>query len=136
MRDCVFCQPAAAHLRTNVDSALFEARWDGHPLTEGHALVIPKWHIVSLFELDRFEIGEAFTVLRSIRRVIGNEYGVEDFNIGVNDGTAAGRTVNHLHIHVIPRRLGDVEDPRGGIRNMLPGSSPDLWAPREVRDVG
>lgn len=130
MRDCVFCRPAADHLRTNVESALFEARWDGHPLTEGHALVIPKGHFVSLFELTAAHVAEMYSVLRRMARVIGNEYGVEDFNIGVNDGTAAGRTVDHLHIHLIPRRLGDVEDPRGGIRNLMPGPSPDLWSRR------
>lgn len=131
MSDCVFCHPPAVHLATGIRSASFEARWDGHPLTEGHALVIPRWHVVSLFDLAPHQIREALIVLKMIRKLIRNDLGVEDFNIGVNDGRAAGRTVDHLHIHLIPRRLGDVEDPRGGIRNLMPGPSPDLWSTRD-----
>lgn len=124
---CIFCDGAAGNERL-AGSPRFLAVLDGYPLTPGHTLVIPRAHVVSLFELTPAEVGEAYNLLSEARTLIQARHAPDGFNVGVNDGAAAGRTVHHLHIHLIPRYAGDVPDPRGGIRLMMPGPSPDLWA--------
>lgn len=124
---CIFCHDQGDRVAT---SPRFYARRDGYPLTPGHTLIIPKRHVVSFFDLNPDEAGEAFELLKTVRADLERELGASDYNIGINDGRTAGRTVDHPHIHLIPRRPGDIGDPRGGVRNMLPGPSPDLWASR------
>lgn len=126
---CVFCRSVSEALFTGLASDRFEVRWDGYPLTKGHALVIPKRHIVSFFNLTPDEIIEAFMLLHAARQHVDRIHEPDGYNVGINDGTPAGRTIDHLHIHLIPRYIGDTPNPRGGIRNMLPGPSPDLWSP-------
>lgn len=91
------------------------ARLDGYPVTPGHALVIPKRHVLTFDGLDRDELDDLQFLVRHIQA----ESGTDSFTLGVNDGTAAGRTVHHFHMHVIPRHPGDVPDPRGGVRRIL-----------------
>jgi len=94
---------------------------DGFPVTEGHSLVIPRRHIESLFDLTEEEfqdLGELSSDVR--RRLLDSDDTIEGFNIGVNDGTVAGQTVPHCHVHIIPRRAGDVANPRGGVRHVIP----------------
>jgi diadenosine tetraphosphate (Ap4A) HIT family hydrolase len=95
---------------------------DGFPVTEGHSLVIPRRHIESVFDLTEEEfqdLGELSSDVR--RRLLESDDTIEGFNIGVNDGTVAGQTVPHCHVHIIPRRAGDVDNPRGGVRHVIPG---------------
>jgi len=102
---------------------------DGFPISPGHTLVIPTQHIGSFFDLGHEERDALFTLLDEAKRRLDKEYHPAGFNIGINDGPAAGQTVPHLHIHLIPRYTGDQEDPRGGIRWIFPAKA-DYWSSR------
>jgi len=93
---------------------------DGFPLTDGHTLVIPKRHVLSVFELPQQQLNDLAAVVAKVRQVLKAKHQPDGFNVGVNDGLAAGQTIAHAHVHVIPRRKGDVPDPRGGIRWIIP----------------
>ena len=97
------------------------AVYDKFPVSEGHSLVIPKKEIADLFELDADEYEACFNLVKQVRKILVDVYQPKGFNIGINNGTFAGQTVAHAHIHIIPRYEGDVENPRGGIRNIIPG---------------
>ncbi len=95
---------------------------DAFPVTPLHTLVIPKRHVRGYFALDPAELGACRQLLHREKVAIEREDGdIQGFNVGVNDGEVAGQTVFHCHIHLIPRRRHDVEDPRGGVRNVIPG---------------
>lgn len=127
--DCLFCKLDDSSLNEIViESVNFVVRRDNYPSSKGHVEVVPRRHVESLFELTATEMAEAFELMQEARKKIDDEFSPAAYTIGVNDGTAAGRTVDHLHIHLIPRYEGDVEDPRGGIRQILPGPHPDEWA--------
>jgi diadenosine tetraphosphate (Ap4A) HIT family hydrolase len=96
---------------------------DAFPVAEGHLLVVPKRHVASLFDLSDKEHAAIWRLVAQVRGKLASELQPDGFNIGVNDGPAAGQTVMHAHVHVIPRRAGDVPDPRGGVRWVLPGKA-------------
>ena len=96
------------------------AIYDGFPVNPGHVLIIPKRHFVSLFEATVEERVALFALLDDARERLIAERKPDVFNIGINDGAAAGQTIFHLHIHLIPRYNGDCEDPRGGVRKLFP----------------
>ena len=100
------------------------AIYDGFPVTLSHSLIIPKRHIASFFETTREEQMALFDLLTEMRELLQKEHNPDGFNIGINDGTAAGQTVMHLHIHLIPRYAGDTSDPRGGVRWIMPDKAP------------
>lgn len=117
---CTFCSISAD--RVIADNALAYAISDKYPVTEGHLLVIPKRHAESYFSLTQEELLACDVLLRQLRNDIEREDStVKGFNIGINSGKVAGQTVFHCHIHLIPRREGDVDDPRGGVRHLIPG---------------
>ena len=89
--------------------------------------MIPRKHVVSLFELSTAEQADLWMLVASVREQLQQEFNPDGFNIGVNDGTAAGQTVLHAHVHVIPRYAGDVPDPRGGVRWIIPEKA-DYWS--------
>ncbi len=93
---------------------------DGYPVSKGHTLVIPFQPVISIFELDEHMQSELWDAVRRVRDILEERYSPDGFNIGVNDRRAAGQTVPHAHIHVIPRYEGDVADPRGGVRWVIP----------------
>jgi diadenosine tetraphosphate (Ap4A) HIT family hydrolase len=103
------------------------AFYDGYPVSEGHALVVPLQPVISVFELDERMQSELWDTVRRVRDILEERHSPDGFNIGVNDGRAAGQTVPHAHIHIIPRYNGDVPDPRGGVRWVLPGKA-KYWA--------
>lgn len=119
--NCPFCNLDQNRVFLTSQNAL--AFLDGFPITEGHALVIPKRHVASLFDLPEAEQAELWLVVAKVRALLLKKYAPQSFNIGVNDGEAAGQTVPHAHIHVIPRKKGDVADPRGGVRWIIPGKA-------------
>ena len=95
---------------------------DGFPVTEGHTLVIPKRHIEDYFGLSQDEVLACDALIRTLRDDLqGGDPRIVGFNIGMNAGEAAGQTIFHCHIHLIPRREGDVQEPRGGVRHLIPG---------------
>jgi diadenosine tetraphosphate (Ap4A) HIT family hydrolase len=98
------------------ESGVATALFDGFPISEGHALVVPKRHVASFFDLSLEEQSAVWVMVAQVGAELSSRFCVKDLNIGLNDGPAAGQTVAHAHIHVIPRRPGDVPDPRGGVR--------------------
>jgi diadenosine tetraphosphate (Ap4A) HIT family hydrolase len=112
------------------ENASFFARYDNFPATEGHLQVVPKRHVESFFDLSEQEIAAAYALLREAQEQLEKKYAPHGYTIGVNEGEAAGRSVDHLHIHLIPRYYGDVRDPRGGIRQAAPNCDPDSWVTR------
>lgn len=93
---------------------------DAYPVAEGHSLVVPARHVPSLFDLSSDERHAVWDEVARVRAELMRDLGVDAFTIGLNDGVTAGQTVPHAHVHVIPRREGDVPDPRGGVRWVLP----------------
>ena len=119
---CLFCDRADPEKHRIIrESPNFYARWDNFPVSQGHAEVVPKRHIVSFFTLKPDELSELYELMTSVYLDIIARYRPDGFNIGLNEGEAAGRTVHHLHVHIIPRYKGDVPNPRGGIRNIIHG---------------
>ncbi len=101
---------------------------DGFPVSPGHTLVIPSRHVQSFLELEPAERNDLMDLLAQTRRDLDREFQPAGYNIGINDGVAAGQTVMHLHIHLIPRYAGDAPDPRGGVRWVMPGKA-RYWDP-------
>jgi diadenosine tetraphosphate (Ap4A) HIT family hydrolase len=127
MNTCPFCNPDKSRRLTTNDHAI--AIYDGFPITLGHTLIIPKRHISSFFEASREEQAALLDLLAEMRQRLLEERNPDGFNIGINDGAAAGQTVMHLHIHLIPRYSGDMPDPRGGVRWIFPDKA-DYWSKR------
>lgn len=96
---------------------------DGYPVSVGHTLVIPRRHVGSFFELTVDEQGAMLRLLADARGRLQQQLAPASYNIGINDGPAAGQTVPHVHMHLIPRYEGDVQDPRGGVRWVIPGKA-------------
>ena len=95
---------------------------DSYPVSKLHSLVVPKRCIENYFELDEKEILACGDLIKKLKeKIIKEDKSVEGFNIGTNAGKVAGQSIFHCHIHLIPRRVGDVENPRGGIRHLIPG---------------
>ena len=120
---CKFCdiQDGYPEDRLIAENELAYAVIDRFPVTELHSLVIPKRHVVDLFDLDEPELRAMMELLAENRSYILHEdAAIEGFNVGVNCGVAAGQSIVHVHVHLIPRRRGDVEDPRGGVRGVIP----------------
>lgn len=115
---CPFCKLDAARIYLENDTAI--ALPDAFPVALGHTLVVPKLHVASLFELSDEEQAAIWRLVAAVRAKLVNDLNPDGFNIGINDGAAAGQTVMHAHIHIIPRRKGDSADPRGGIRWIKP----------------
>lgn len=120
--DCPFCcLPDDRVLAANAHAL---AVADAFPVATGHSLVISRRHVVSFFDLDLAEIQAVFELLLVMRRRLDQMYRPSGFNVGVNIGPAAGQTVMHAHVHIIPRFIGDVAEPQGGVRNVIPGRGP------------
>jgi diadenosine tetraphosphate (Ap4A) HIT family hydrolase len=103
------------------ENKLAYARWDNFPVSKGHAEIVPKRHVAPFFELTDEEVLAMYHLAREVKDVISKQCQPDAFNLGVNDGEAAGRTIHHLHLHLIPRYKGDVDNPRGGVRHIIPG---------------
>lgn len=93
---------------------------DEHPVTPGHTLVIPRRVVATWFDASPEEQRAIFALVDEVKAALDREFRPDGYNIGINVGVAAGQTVMHLHVHVIPRRSGDMEDPRGGVRHVIP----------------
>ena len=117
MPDCPFCEVKSDLV---VESPLVVAFPDKFPVSGGHTLVVPRRHVPSYFECSPEEKAEIWALVDAVReKLLSLE--PDGFNVGMNIGRAAGQTVFHAHVHVIPRRTGDSSDPRGGVRHALEG---------------
>jgi len=99
------------------------AIYDGFPISKGHSLIIPKRVVSSIFDLDDEEYFFLFKLTKDVKLILKNKFNPDAFNFGINDGEKAGQTIQHAHLHIIPRYRGDLPDPRGGVRNILPDIS-------------
>lgn len=115
---CPFCDVAEGRVVWASRTAV--ALLDVFPVSEGHTLVVPRRHVESVFELGVEELASLWELVATTRRELTVRLSPDGFTVGVNDGEAAGQTVEHAHVHVIPRFKGDVEDPRGGVRWVRP----------------
>lgn len=118
MNDCPFCYPDREVLLSNERSICF---YDKFPVSNGHLLIVPKRHVPDYFDLSEAEKNDIWQLVEQAKSFLEEKHKPDGFNIGFNSGTAAGQTVFHVHIHIIPRYSGDVEDPTGGVRNVIPG---------------
>ncbi len=115
---CPFCNlPAERILHDNAHTVVIR---DAFPVSEGHTLIIPKRHVASFFDLTPAERNSLMELLDWANSDLLSRFGPDACNLGINDGVAAGQTVLHLHVHLIPRYVGDISDPRGGVRWVLP----------------
>lgn len=112
---CLFCE-----IDSQLEGALVYARLDKFPVSEGHSLIIPKRHVETWFEMSQAERQEAFELIDKLKAMLDEKYAPDGYNIGLNCGQSAGQTINHAHIHLIPRYKGDMADPRGGVRGVIP----------------
>ena len=119
-KDCVFCR-LDADRTILASSSLAFAIYDKFPVNPGHALIIPKRHTANYFDLSAEEQQALFALLNEVKQKLAENYSPDGFNVGINVGEAAGQTVGHVHIHLIPRYNGDIDNPRGGVRGVIPG---------------
>jgi diadenosine tetraphosphate (Ap4A) HIT family hydrolase len=115
---CPFCRIEGGRIAWSAPLAI--AFWDVYPVSLGHALVVPRRHAQSWSELTADEKAALTAGIDAIRALIDERYEPHAYNVGFNDGEPAGQTIMHFHVHVIPRYQGDVLDPRGGVRWVLP----------------
>lgn len=115
---CPFCAPAAGRIFHR--DSLVIGIWDGYPVSRGHALLIPVRHVATWFDATLEERDALMRATDVARMAIEATGPIDGYNVGINIGAAAGQTVFHLHVHVIPRRAGDTPDPRGGVRHVFP----------------
>jgi diadenosine tetraphosphate (Ap4A) HIT family hydrolase len=118
MTDCPFCKITPEKMVAQ-NALTFTVR-DTLPVSPGHTLILPKRHIAGIFEATKEEVAALWEAVQQARAQLLKEFSPDGFNIGINDGLAAGQTILHLHIHIIPRYKGDMPDPRGGIRWIFP----------------
>jgi diadenosine tetraphosphate (Ap4A) HIT family hydrolase len=116
-KPCPFCNlKREIILETELSFAIF----DIFPVNEGHALIIPKRHTANYFDLTLEEQKDCIELLNRVKGIVQEKYKSAGFNVGININEAAGQTIPHVHIHLIPRYEGDVEEPRGGVRGVIP----------------
>lgn len=104
-------------------SELCFARWDKYPVTEGHLLIVPNRHVADYFAVTTEEKTALWAMVDESKRLLAERFRPDGYNVGINVGTTAGQTVMHCHIHLIPRRLGDSVNPRGGVRAVIAGKA-------------
>lgn len=117
--NCPFCK-VESEREIIASSLLSVAFYDGFPVSPGHALIIPKRHVSSFFDLSKEERQDLLNLADSVKRILEERYHPDGYNIGINVGEAAGQSIFHVHIHLIPRYQGDVPSPRGGVRGVIP----------------
>lgn len=119
MKDCFFCQ-AFENNDYFLKNELAFARFDGFPVSKGHLEVIPKRHIKDWWEATDEERMAIFKLIDEAKKILDEKYHPDAYNIGMNLGEKAGQSIMHLHVHLIPRYDGDVQNPRGGVRGVIP----------------
>jgi len=120
-KPCPFCHRDPARVLAEDDLTVIYK--DGFPVSPGHTVIIPKRHFATLFEATEAEQQALLRALGEARSLLDRVHAPDGYNIGINHGRAGGQSVPHLHIHLIPRYEGDRDDPRGGVRWVLPGKA-------------
>lgn len=120
MKDCVFCQNFMPNKKPLLQNKLAIAYFDEFPVSKGHILIISKRHTSTFFDLTKEEQISLITLLNECKEYIDKKYNPDGYNVGLNCGEFAGQSVMHVHMHLIPRYKGDVSNPRGGVRGIIP----------------
>ena len=122
MDGCAFCdiEEKIDKSRIIYQDSTWIAMLDGYPVSEGHTLLIPKRHCETYFDLNFLELESLGVTIGVVKRLLDTKYHPNGYNVGVNCGEAAGQTIMHCHVHIIPRYNGDCENPRGGVRGVIP----------------
>lgn len=115
--NCPFCIPDRECL---LETDLAYAIYDKYPVNDGHVLIVSKRHCSDFFELTIKEQTACLSMVNEIKDVVSKRFNPDGFNVGINVGEKAGQTIDHVHIHLIPRYNGDMDDPRGGVRGVIP----------------
>ena len=120
---CLFCElPLSDRKRIVAENELAYVIRDGFEVTQGHSLIIPKRHVIDYFGLIPSEANAINSLMAEQKKLLQEQdLTIAGFNIGMNCGETAGQTIFHCHVHLIPRRKGDVDNPRGGVRHIIPG---------------
>ena len=114
--DCIFCRKVdLIH-----EGELTFISQDRYPASPGHLLIVPIRHVPNYFDCTRQEVSELWDNVNLAKQLVEKDHAPDSYNIGINVSKAAGQSIPHTHIHLIPRYQGDVQDPRGGVRNVLP----------------
>ncbi|MCF0149512.1 MAG: HIT family protein [Clostridium sp.] len=113
-KPCIFCN--YNEKEKVAENHLAFAIYDNFPVNEGHVLIIPKRHFSSFLEATEEEVLAIYDLIHKVKGILDNKYNPTGYNIGINIGEDAGQTIMHLHVHIIPRYKGDIDNPRGGIR--------------------
>jgi ATP adenylyltransferase len=116
---CPFCR-ISEERELIAESSTAYSVYDKFPVSEGHALIISKRHCADYFELSNEEQSDCWTMINTVKHILTKKYNPDGFNIGINVNEAAGQTIPHIHIHLMPRYKGDVKDPEGGVRGVIP----------------
>ena len=117
--NCPFCK-VESEREIIASTSLSIAFFDGFPVSPGHALIIPRRHVASFFDLTMDEQQDMLKLAGCVKSIIDEKYHPDGYNVGVNVGEAAGQSIFHVHMHLIPRYKGDVSNPRGGVRGVIP----------------
>jgi diadenosine tetraphosphate (Ap4A) HIT family hydrolase len=125
--DCPLCRAISAQSMPLANEHAV-AVTDAYPVSRGHTLIVSRRHVASLFDLSPDEQRGIWALLPLVKDSLDRELSPAGYNVGMNVGTAAGQTVGHVHVHVIPRNEGDAADPRGGVRWVLPDKAA-YWKP-------
>jgi len=115
--ECVFCN-YLNNKEYTIENELAFGIFDNFPVNEGHMLIMPKRHYASFFDATQEEITAFYDLIKEAKSLLDGKFHPDGYNVGINVGEAAGQTIFHLHIHLIPRYTGDVENPRGGVRKL------------------
>ncbi len=116
---CIFCKTRKGEIL--FENQLAYSSMDSYPVSKFHSLIVPKRHFENYFELTPEEILACYElILKTKENIFKKDRSVKGFNIGTNAGKVAGQSIMHCHIHLIPRRVGDVENPQGGVRSVIP----------------
>lgn len=118
-KECVFCQ-LAPEVELLSETATAVAFLDGYPVCEGHTLIVPKRHVANYFDLTIHEQRALWLLVNRCKKILTERYKPDGFNVGINVNETAGQSIFHVHIHLIPRYKGDVENPKGGVRGVIP----------------
>jgi len=120
MKECVFCEQFIPNRNPLFENKLAIAYFDEFPVSKGHIIIITKRHAATFFDITNEEQIAIIELLNKCKKYIDKKYHPDGYNVGLNCGESAGQSVMHIHMHLIPRYNGDVENPRGGVRGVIP----------------
>lgn len=127
---CIFCDDFTTNKKSLFENELTSAYFDEFPVSKGHILIITKRHVPTFFDTTREEQMAMLELLDKCKKYLDNKYNPSGYNIGLNCGSDAGQSVMHVHMHLIPRYSGDVDNPRGGVRGVIPNKK-NYWFKEE-----